>query len=231
MKISWKRALPGTGFILSMAMMLCACSTPAVRNESLRMTSDIRNILILPFHDVSRLYEPNINVRCYLCGQVMTTGFVPDSAGPFLTSELVSLMEKDGTYAILSSEGSTDLLSGMKPSGPDNMAVDQYLNLYIDTGKRAGADAVLIGHIFRFVERKGNRASVESPASVSFDLHLIHVGSGRIVWTGHFDQTQRPLSENVLEIGTFFKRGASWITAEELAQSGLENIVRSFPKP
>ncbi len=229
MKTSWKYAAPGMGFILFTCLMLGSCSTRAIHPEPARQASNIKSILVLPFHDLSRLYESNIHVRCYLCGQVMATGFVPDSAGPFMTSQLVSLMEKNEAYAILSSDGSQDLLSGMM-SGPDNASA-AYLNLYIGIGKRAGADAVLIGHIFRFQERKGNRASVESPASVAFDLHLIDVESGRIVWTGNFDQTQRPLSENLLELGSFIKRGASWVTAEELALGGLEDILRRFPQP
>ncbi len=229
MKTSWKYAAPGMCFILFTCLMLGSCSTRAIHPEPARQASNIKSILILPFQDLSRLYESNIHVRCYLCGQVMATGFVPDSAGPFMTSQIVSLMEKNEGYTILSSDGSQDLLSGMM-SGPDNAAA-AYLNLYIGIGKRAGADAVLIGHIFRFQERKGNRASVESPASVAFDLHLIDVESGRIVWTGNFDQTQRPLSENLLELGSFIKRGASWVTAEELALGGLEDILRRFPQP
>ena len=229
MKTSWKYAAPCMGLILFASLMLGACSTPAIHSEPAMQASNIKRILILPFHDVSRFYESNINVRCHLCGQIMTTGEVPDSAGSFLTSELVSLMEKKQAYAIHSSDGSQDLLSGMM-SGHDN-AANPFLNLYVNAGKRAEADAVLVGHIFRFKERNGNRASVESPASVSFDLHLIRVDSGRIVWTGNFDQTQRPLSENLLELGSFIKRGASWVTAEELAIGGLEDILRRFPQP
>jgi hypothetical protein len=231
MKTSWKHAALGMGFILFTCLMLGSCSTRAMHPEPERQSSNIKNILILPFQDVSRLYESNIHVRCYLCGQVMATGYVPDSAGPFLTSELVSQMEKQQGYTLLFDDGSQDLLSGMKMFGTDNAAAAQYLNIYVDAGKRAGADAVLTGHIFRFQERKGNRASVESPASVAFDLHLIHVAKGEMIWTGHFDQTQRPLSENLLELGSFIKRGASWITAEELAQGGLEDILRRFPQP
>jgi hypothetical protein len=228
MKTSWKYTAGGMGFILFMCLILGACSTPAIHSEPARQVSNIKSILILPFHDVSKLYEQNINVRCYLCGQVMTTGYVPDSAVFFMTSELVSLMEKSQLYSILSSDGSQDILSGM--SGTDNAAA-HYLSLYVNAGKRAGADAVLIGHIFRFLERKGNRASVASPASVAFDLHLIDVDSGKIIWTANFDQTQRSLSENLLELGSFIKRGASWVTAEELAQGGLENMLRRFPQP
>lgn len=229
MKVSVKYAAMTMGLMLFMCLMLASCSTPAIHAEPSQQTSGIKSILILPFHDISGYYESNINVRCYLCGQVMSTGYVPDSAGPYLTSELVSLMEKKQQYAILSSDGSQDLLTGMM-SKTDNSTA-QYLPLYVSAGKQVGADAVLIGHIFRFIERKGNRASVESPASVAFDLHLIRVDSGAIIWTANFDHTQRPLSENLLELGNFIKRGASWITAEELAQGGLEDLLRRFPQP
>jgi hypothetical protein len=226
MKTSWKYL--GTGFIVLTCLMIGACASRPIHSESARLASNIKIILILPFHDVSKLYESNINVRCYLCGQVMTTGPVPDSAGYFMTSQLISLMENRPAYAIISSEGSHDFLSGL--SGTDT-AVASHLKLYVNAGKQAGADAVLVGHIFRFKERKGNRASVETPASVAFDLHLIDVNSGKIVWTGNFDQTQRPLSENLLELGSFIKRGASWVTAEELALGGLEDILGRFPQP
>jgi hypothetical protein len=231
MNKSWKYAAQGMmGFILFTCVMLLvgACSNTAIRPESEQQASSIKTILVLPFRNVSTLYEPNISARCYLCGQVMTTGYVPDSAGPFLTSELVSLLEKKQKYTIISSDESQDILSGM--SGTHNTA-SEYLDLYVKAGKRAGTDAVLIGHIFRFQERKGNRASVESPASVAFDLHLIDVDSGKIIWTANFDQTQRPLSDNLLELGSFIKRGASWVTAEQLAQGGLENMLRRFPQP
>lgn len=228
MKTSWKYAARGMGFILIMGLILGACSTPVIHSEPPQQASNLKTILVLPFRDVSTLYEPNISARCYLCGQIMTTGYVPDSAGPFLTSELVSLLEKSQAYTILSSDDSQDMLSGM--SGAQNGPAE-YLNLYIKAGKRAGADAVLIGHIFRFQERQGNRASVISPASVAFDLHLIDVDSGKIIWTANFDQTQHPLSDNLLELGSFINRGASWVTAEELAQGGLVNMLRRFPKP
>ena len=161
MKTSWKYAAPGMGFILFTCLMLGSCSTRAIHPEPARQASNIKSILILPFQDLSRLYESNIHVRCYLCGQVMATGFVPDSAGPFMTSQIVSLMEKNEGYTILSSDGSQDLLSGMM-SGPDNAAA-AYLNLYIGIGKRAGADAVLIGHIFRFRGRAPSRCSAGRP--------------------------------------------------------------------
>jgi len=42
------------------------------------------------------------------------------------------------------------------------------------------------------------------------------------------DETQRPLSENLFEIGSFIKRKGEWVAAEDLASSGLESMLRIF---
>ena len=59
-------------------------------------------------------------------------------------------------------------------------------------------------------------------------MHLIRVADGRVLWSGQFNETQKSLSENFLSLGTFFKRKASWVTAREMAQAGLEDILKSF---
>jgi hypothetical protein len=51
------------------------------------------------------------------------------------------------------------------------------------------------------------------------------------VWKGRFDETQRPLSENLFKIGSFFRRKASWLTAEELASVGLDEMLKRLPGP
>jgi len=37
-----------------------------------------------------------------------------------------------------------------------------------------------------------------------------------------FDENQQALTENLLGIGKFFKRGGKWITAEALSKEGVE---------
>ena len=50
-----------------------------------------------------------------------------------------------------------------------------------------------------------------------------------LLWNDHFDETQRPLSENLFQLGSFLQRKAKWITANEMAVSGLKDILKSFP--
>jgi hypothetical protein len=56
----------------------------------------------------------------------------------------------------------------------------------------------------------------------------MRVADGRILWSGHFDETQKALSEDLYQLDKFIKRKASWITAREMAQTGLENILQTL---
>ncbi|MGA3173081.1 MAG: hypothetical protein ABSE25_01490 [Syntrophorhabdales bacterium] len=77
--------------------------------------------------------------------------------------------------------------------------------------------------VYRFQERRGGNFSVERPASVGFHVHLFEQGTLSKVFV--FDETQQPLSENVLRFFTFLRRGAKWLTAGELAREGVRKAV------
>jgi hypothetical protein len=64
---------------------------------------------------------------------------------------------------------------------------------------------------------------------VAFDLHLVRVKDGTIVWRGSFDKTQSSLMENVFQFSSFFSGGGKWITAKELAEEGLAALLKTFP--
>ena len=70
---------------------------------------------------------------------------------------------------------------------------------------------------------------VESPASVAFAVGLIDVASGKMLWEATFDKTQRSLSEDIRDAPAFFKEGAKWLTAKELARYGVNQIFKKFP--
>jgi len=92
-------------------------------------------------------------------------------------------------------------------------------------GEMAYADAVMVGRVQRYRERVGNELGVKSPASIAFVIDLIDVRRGDIVWSARFDETQRPLSENILGIGDIGQRGIKWLTADQLMQDGVKKSV------
>jgi hypothetical protein len=92
-------------------------------------------------------------------------------------------------------------------------------------------DFIFVGYLFRFEERIGSHIGAEKPASVGFDVHLIRLKDEKMAWIGKFDETQRPLSENLLKMGAFVRRKASWLTAEELSSVGMDEMLKRFPGP
>ena len=134
-------------------------------------------------------------------------------------------LEEQGVFQILPNEGVEEGLSVAT-----NRAFEQSpVSTSIRIGKELNADYLLLSFVARFEERIGSALGVEKPASVAFDLHLYRVKDEKMVWEGRFDETQRPLSENLLKIRSFFRRKAAWLTAEELASSGLDEMLERLP--
>ena len=98
----------------------------------------------------------------------------------------------------------------------------------VEVLKEEGYACVLLGRVERYEERIGSDWSVNRPASVAFRLLLMETSTGRVVWKGSFDETQQPLSENLLTLKTFLRRKARWVTAEDLAQSGFDRLVAAM---
>jgi hypothetical protein len=96
-------------------------------------------------------------------------------------------------------------------------------------GSELGAEGIVTGHVYRFRERKGEPYAAEQPASVAFEIHLLRVEDGVLVWRGSFDRTQSALMENLLQAPSFYREKGRWVTAEELAEEGLELMLKTFP--
>jgi TolB-like protein len=104
------------------------------------------------------------------------------------------------------------------PPGSDNARLRKI-------GEMVYADGVVVGRMQRYRERIGNEWGAKSPASVAFVLELIDVRRGDVVWSARFDETQKPLSENIFALGSVGERGFRWLTAEQLAQEGVRKAV------
>lgn len=203
--------------IILAVIILSSCMSKEIAPESGYNLSGTENILVLPFKDITMIYGQDASVRCPVCGRVFITGRVSVDAVEKLTKSLVSNLKSRKKYKIvtLSMVGEEQTFSERK--------------LIVKKGREYNADAVIAGYVYRYKERIGNRYSVKSPASVAFGIHLINTKSGRTIWSGHFDETQRSLSEDLFKLKKFIKRKASWITADEMAISGFEEILSTFP--
>ncbi len=163
---------------------------------------------------------------CPICGTVFRRGEILPGAKNTFTRILYQKIGEREIFRIYPLERVLDVLSKKDPKELESSPK----RFFIDLGRELGSDYILVGYIFRFEERRGSSVGVERPASVGFGLHLFRIKDGLEVWKGRMDETQRPLSENILKIGSFLRRGARWLTAEELAIVGLEEVLKSFPE-
>lgn len=96
-------------------------------------------------------------------------------------------------------------------------------------GQALGANFIMAGNVWRFKERVGSAVGAEIPASVAFGLYLIDVSNGKVLWREVFEKSQSSLSENILDARAFFKKGAKWVTANELALYGVREVFLKYP--
>jgi hypothetical protein len=97
-------------------------------------------------------------------------------------------------------------------------------------GREVGAEGVIFGRVFRFRERVGTRYGATEPASVAFELALLEVASGEIVWRGQFDRTQHSLSDNLFDFWMFWRAEPHWLSARELAGLGVGQLFKEMAK-
>jgi hypothetical protein len=73
--------------------------------------------------------------------------------------------------------------------------------------------------VYRYEERIGGNYGVEKPAGAGFHIHLMENNVFKRVFI--FDEDQQALSENLFNMGKFFRRGARWLTVEELSRDAI----------
>ncbi len=96
-------------------------------------------------------------------------------------------------------------------------------------GETKGIDAVLSGIVTTYKEREGGPFSVGQPASVGFEATLVNASDGNILWKGIYRETQKSFLEDISMFSLYVKRGWKWLRAEELAQYGVEEVLKTLP--
>ncbi|MFO7971707.1 MAG: hypothetical protein R6U40_08145, partial [Desulfobacterales bacterium] len=174
-----------TIFLLTL-MCLPGCTKNIAIKENVLSTSGKEKILIFPFKNMAAVYGENVNIRCPICGKVFMTGEIAEDADNMLTEQLFVLLEDRKDIQLIPPSQSQGVVSDLLSEDQKNLSE---LDLLVETGRVLKADWVVSGNIFRFRDRVGGKYSVDLPASVAFDMHLIRVSDGRLLWNDHFDET------------------------------------------
>lgn len=212
--------------LIAVILGACASQGPVVRQQG--NLDAIEKVTIMPFENMAALHGTATSVRSPITGRVFFTGPVTSQADQFLTGQLITHVRRNTSFKTVPSRDAAAIMDGLVERQGREWPRRK---LFARTGQRLGADAVIIGYVYRFRERTGSGAASESPSSVAFDLYLIDCDNERILWSAFYDYTQQALSENLGGMGNFFRRGGRWVTAEELASAAMEDMFEDFPGP
>lgn len=206
--------------MLALALALTAC------NRRPRSTADVPRPISSSYRISVAPFTQPINASQLILGHI------PENQGRIPQDLLAALDMKLREV----------LLTGTKRQyhfiAPRNMPRDlttfhsseqpQALPLWVAYGKKQGAQLLLIPQILDWHEREGSKAGVTQSAHVRAEFFLLKVDDGTLMNRSIFEEKQVGLTENLLTVGTFFKRGGAWVTAEELTVDGMRKAVKDM---
>ena len=156
-------------------------------------------------------------------GEIRPAGRLAPGAGRAVTAQIYRVLAERTEFRFVPDLTALDALENPEVERAPN-PVERARAL----GKLVEAEGVIFGTVSRFEERVGTQYGATQPASVSFELGLLEVANGEVRWRGSFDQTQQPLSSNLLNFWMFWRGGPRWFTARELAGLGVERLVEDM---
>jgi len=187
----------------------------------------IKKVVVVGFRAaISKGEKPDL-VRNPITGTSFMSQPVPQDVVKWLTDQLFDMLVTDKRWNLIPPGQAKGIVESIV--GSDTKVGMSPLKMLQEIGKTFGADAVLIGQVYRWRERVGSDFGVESPASVAFDLSLVRPSDGAILWRGNYDKTQKSLFENLFDLKDYIKSDGLWLTAKKLAKFGLDKLLEDMP--
>jgi hypothetical protein len=168
---------------------------------------------------------------------IQEVGLLPFIVKPQKGGELRSGTVAPGATAIITDQFYQNLVARHVPvvRWEGNESLDSNTDALSDVeraqriGRILKTSTVLFGYVSTFAEREGSAIGIQKPASVGFSAELIHTEDGHLLWKGGYHETQKNLFEDISAYRLFFKRHGRWLTASELSEDGIEQLMAVSP--
>ena len=166
-------------------------------------------------------------VSCPIGGEAFVPCTVSDAAESELSAALAAGLVGVPHVTLVPQADVNAALARLKQKHPASFGLSG--EWQTELAREAGAEYALTGFIFCWRDRSGGAFASTSPAAVSFCLHLIEVATGRVVWRLRYEDEQKPLFDDLLNVGVFIRRGGKWISSAEMAAEAAAEMKRRLP--
>lgn len=228
-----------TGFLLCFltgVLLLAGCSGSKVTTQASSDMSryQVGTIALVPFSALAtpqvrdsgdhRLSAPesirrsdiSLPVPPHAVEQLGQTVTVPDYAAEKVTQLFWNRLRNRKGVVVLSPYDIAKLGDLGPAATPEAMGAE--------VAKKVKADVAMIGRVLVYQERVGSRAGASPPAAVGFQVKVVAL-DGRVLWVGNYYERQQPMTEDFFG----FLRRWVFVTAEELARYGVDEVMKEFP--
>jgi TolB-like protein len=207
-------------------LVLTGCAAKGdVRTTTHKKEISLQKIAVIPFQIVAPEDQTSNTVRCPLSGNLARSCSTPEGAADIIEDLFLERLKTNSKLVIIPGDKTEGVYRRI---GAESFKASP-IHVFRKVGGELGVDGVAVGYVYCYRERKGYAYSAEKPASVSFEIGLIRVSDGAILWNSYFDRTQESLMENLLHISTFIRGGGKWVTAKQLSAEGMERMMETFP--
>jgi hypothetical protein len=170
---------------------------------------------------------------------VQDVGLIPFVIEPSKTGEIRSGKVEDDGAQIITDQFYRNLIErhvnvirweGQEPlpSGGESTPLTD-LQRAEQIGKILKTSTVLFGTVSTFMERDGTAYAISKPASVGITVQLVHAEDGHLLWKASYNETQKSLFADISAYRLFFRRGWRWLTASELSEDAVEQLMAASP--
>ena len=206
--------------ILAVGMGVLLGDYPAWSQET-----DAQQIAVMPFIKGKNPENVEDTFSCPYSQFCFENDSIQDGSARVLTGMLQEILEKEFNGRTIPLGQAAEVFDILKIDD----ARDTPESVLLKMGDILGADYMMGGNVWRYRDREGTAFSVQTPASVAFAVYLVDMKTRKVIWSGSYDKTQQALTENLLNAKDFFKQGARWLTADELARFGMNKVFQDFP--
>ena len=226
--------------MLAAVLLPSACSGSKVTTQASSELSryQVKTVALLPFstlatpqvRDVGDAYistpqsvrrsDISLGIPSSAELQMKQVAIVPGFAADKLTQMFWSRLRNRQGVVVLSPSESIKAIGSA--TGDATMTLE---SVAAGVAAKMKADAALIGQVLVYQERSGSRMGANPPATVGFEVKAV-APDGQVLWTGNYYERQKPLTQDFLG---FIHHGGVFVTAEELAQYGTEEVLKEFP--